>query len=524
MHIRARLMSLGVTLSLLCALAAVEARGEHAGTVFVDANANGARDVHEAPAEGVAVTNGRAVVVTDDQGHYAMPPGPDGLVYLTRPTGFTCEEWYREGGGDFALVPTAHRDAFFFVHMSDGHVWDTPQRVIWFLELEPPWWLPRSVFGWFALRFIEDFLPEAGAAQAARSLRAGLAPHYDGPIEELWDSEILPAYMNEVLRPGSELGDGERQVREAFAEISALGPTFLVNTGDIVMDSTAVPSVDSARWMRLYREASERGDYPVYNTIGNHGLGHIYREDADPSAPDYGPGFFRQQFGPSYYSFDLGGFHFVALDTHQPPSNGGDAWTLNRMRPEVAAWLEADLARHADRVRVVVNHEPFRADPSWPYDESFEEENLVADEVLARHGVEYALTGHAHLNGLGRQRGTMHIHTGALSGLFWLLPTDLFPRGYRLIYARDGRLYTAWKDLGIPVLGLAEPGAPDGHVVAVAADRAGPFRSVRLELDGEPVPHERWGDYFLHARVAPAAVPRLVLIAVSEGGESLRFP
>ena len=144
--------------------------------------------------------------------------------------------------------------------------------------------------------------------------------------------------------------------------------------------------------------------------------------------------------------------------------------------------------------------------------------------VLARHGVEYALTGHAHLNGLGLQRGTTHIQTGALSGLFWLLPTDLFPRGYRLVYARDGRLHTAWKDLGKPVLGLAEPRAAGGHVVAVAADRAGPFRSVRLELDGQPVAHERWGDYFLHARVDAAAAPRLVVIGIRENGESLRSP
>ena len=41
-------------------------------------------------------------------------------------------------------------------------------------------------------------------------------------------------------------------------------------------------------------------------------------------------------------------------------------------------------------------------------------------------------------------------------------------------------------------------------MVAVAADIAGPFPGVLLTLDDVSVPTERWGRYFLRARVDPA--------------------
>jgi len=39
------------------------------------------------------------------------------------------------------------------------------------------------------------------------------------------------------------------------------------------------------------------------------------------------------------------------------------------MEPDVRSWLEADLEASRGRVFVVLNHEPFHVDPSWPIDE-----------------------------------------------------------------------------------------------------------------------------------------------------------
>src|SRR5262245_66390465 len=68
---------------------------------------------------------------------------------------------------------------------------------------------------------------------------------------------------------------------------------------------------------------------------------------------------FRDVFGPTYYSFDHRGVHFVALDN------------VSRARPEVGAeqraWLARDLARFAKAAPIVVfTHRPlFDLRPAW---------------------------------------------------------------------------------------------------------------------------------------------------------------
>ncbi len=108
----------------------------------------------------------------------------------------------------------------------------------------------------------------------------------------------------------------------------------------------------------------------------------------------------------------------------------------------------------------------------------------------------------------------------------------------------DGQLYAAWKQIGEPLLGfiqpqgeeaihpasaaLVDPEALEGpfDLVAVAADAEGPLEAVGLELDGRPVPLERWGDYFVHARIDPASLQgkpgTLTLSGMRESGETLR--
>ena len=57
----------------------------------------------------------------------------------------------------------------------------------------------------------------------------------------------------------------------------------------------------------------------------------------------------------------------------------------------------------------------------------------------------------------------------------------------------------------------------------MAADAAGPFKRVRLELDGAEIAFDRWGDYFLRASVTPAQTgSTLRLIAERSTGEPLR--
>lgn len=493
---------------------------ELTGTVFVDADADGVRDADEPGLAAIAVSNGREVVETDSQGGYALPPGPDGRVFLTRPDGYECAGWVHEDGGDFALIPAARADEFFFIHLSDVHAYRHSSQVWEDYGVAPPY-VPTAVAAWFAVRGFEERLVPQWTDAVLPYLRAALAAN--GAATDSWDLMVPAGYFEELFRPGSELGRGQDAMRAAFAEVHALQPEFLINTGDIVFDSNRVPPEVAADWMALYRSAAERPGRPVYSSIGNHELGRIEHEDVSPDDPGYGPGFFRQHFGTSVYSFERGNFHFVALDTHSPgQGEGHDAWRRNRMRPEVKQWLDADLARSAGRTLVVFNHEPFFEDPDWHEYEEFRELELADDEgLLARHGVAYTLTGHVHFPGSSRDGSTTHISTGALSGAHWLLPASVHPRGYRLVYAREGRLYSAWKQTGRPVLEFVD--SEPGTVVAVAADERGPFAQVQLLLDGKPLPSERWGAYFVRASVEPGREKKgsLRLEAIRSSGEKM---
>jgi hypothetical protein len=376
-------------------------------------------------------------------------------------------------------------------------------------------------------------------------LREALSPYRDA--SDLGDTAVYLAYREEFLREGSEIGDVRGKIERALAEISALSPSFVLATGDLVFDANSAPDEAVERRVALYRSATAAMGLPLYSTIGNHELYAVRRDDPPQHDPRYGIGLFETTFGPSYYSFDRGAFHFVALDTHRPDPGEGDPpqWAWNQMREEVKQWLRRDLEAHGDRVKVVLNHEPFFEDPSWPLEALELAAYVVPDEgILQEHGVAYSLNGHVHFNGIERGEPTTHISAGPLFGFGWYLPPTLFPRGYRLYYAREGQLYGAWKLLGEPLLGFIQPqGEPAIHsasatlvdpqalaepfdLVAVAADATGPLQAVSLELDGRPVRLERWGNYFVHARIDPAPLrgktAALTLSGRRKTGETLR--
>jgi 3',5'-cyclic AMP phosphodiesterase CpdA len=533
-----------VALLLLLRLA-TPASADVSGIVFVDVNENGVRDAGEPPRAGVAVSNGLDVVTTDAEGHYSLAEGPRGFVFVTRPAGFECQEWYRSDGGDFALTPHPLEDEFFFVHMSDLHVFDRPSEIIEEWELDGPWWTSPILVAWFTLRRADRVLVPRFSLDPVADLRKALSPYRD--VSDLSDTAIYLAYHHEFKRQGSELGNIRRKIEESLKEIAVLRPSFVLATGDLVLDAKRARRDVLKRRIGLYQSATASMGVRVYNTIGNHELCGIRREGASERESDYGLGFFEATFGPTYYSFDHGAFHFVALDTHRPDPSEDDPqrWALNHMPDYVKRWLRRDLEAHGDRVKVVLNHEPFFSDPSWPVDVGKQAEYVVSDQgIFEEYAVEYSLSGHVHFNGFQRGEYTTHISTGSLCGYGWYLPSDLYPRGYRMYYARNGQLYGAWKVVGEPLLGFVQPPGDEAihpasatptdpealagpvDLIAVAADAGGPFAAVSLELDGRPVHLERWGDYFVHARVDPAPLQgktaTLTLSGTRENRETLR--
>ena len=513
------------------------ARADLEGRVFLDANGNGVEDPGELPLSGVAVTNGRDVVVSKADGRYRLPERAAGFTAITRPADLACETWYRRGGGDFALVPaTSTSSDFFFVHMSDAHVYPDIADFGEFSSQPTPWWMPSWIGAWLLLRFLDGGSPDLTYDEIVDEFRTAVAPYRD--VADATGPSVFLAYQAEVGTPGSPLGQVEAAIRAAFDEVAALRPEFVIHTGDLVLEGNNATPEAMERWFPFYLDVSRSTGLPFYETIGNNELAGTARDDFPSDDPRHGKHYFRTFLGPTHYSFDRGRFHFAATDTHRPAPKDDDPdwWDFIAMEPDVRDWLDADLGAHASRTLVVLNHEPFHIDPSWGFDEPY----MSDDEGLfAKHGVAYALAGHTHLNGFEERDGTTHITTGALSGFRWTLPPSLSRRGYRLFYAKGDRLYSAWKDTGQPLLGFVDPkGDPAIHpasngaarpaevrapfeVVAVAAAARGPFAAVSLQRGGTEIPLERWGDYFVHARVEAGEGP-LVLTATAASGETHR--
>ncbi|MGH0035178.1 MAG: metallophosphoesterase [Myxococcota bacterium] len=525
------------------------------GVVFEDLDGDGARGEDEPGVPGVVVHRGFEVAVSDAEGRYVLAGASeargssnDGLVHLTRPDGWDCAVWYRpvEGGSlDFALVrrTAAAEDGFTFVHLSDAHVFDRASDFIDFSSGPRQWWMPEILRSAYFLYFTRKLAEPAFTDDFAAGLRTHLAEHLgQAAVDARFDVQLPGALLDELARSGSALSRVEEPIRAAFDELRALAPAFAIHTGDLILEANNGSAEAVERWMRFYRELTADLGFPVYDTIGNNEIAGIEHDGFDPGDRRYGKGLYRQIFGPSHYSFDRGRFHFVALDTHSQRRYLDDprAWIFQMPERGFWSWLDRDLERHPGRVPVLVNHEPFVYDPAWPFDE--EDFDPIDDKGrLARHEIPVVIAGHIHRNGLVRRDGTTHITTGALSGFRWVLPPDLYHRGYRLFHARGERLYSAWKRLDHPVVAFIDPpGNPAQHpaqagghatagdgtrVVAVAADARGPFPGVRILLDGKPLSLERWGRYFVSAAVPAertAGPGELVVEAISLDGRLIQ--
>jgi 3',5'-cyclic AMP phosphodiesterase CpdA len=175
---------------------------------------------------------------------------------------------------------------------------------------------------------------------------------------------------------------------------------------------------------------------PVWVVPGNHENFGIERDQSGVSEdhPLYGKAMYRRYLGPTYYSFDYGGVHFVALDTVDIE----DRWYYAHVDATQLSWLEEDLSTvPAETAVVTFSHIPLFSAVihGWNYypdggslieiDGSEQYRHMVSNyaDVLERFdGRNYplALGGHGHAREeirLGDRRFATRFHqTSAVVG------------------------------------------------------------------------------------------------------------
>lgn len=249
-----------------------------------------------------------------------------------------------------------------------------------------------------------------------------------------------------------------RRMREM---VDSVGPAFVLITGDLVRDALRVSETEARGYYDLF--ARERAAFrtPVYTSPGNHEIFGIEQHlSRVPSThPLFAKAMYRSYFGPDYYSFNVGGVHFISLNTEDIH----ESWYFGHVDSLQLRWLERDLATVPQGMPVVTfNHIPFytTADQLNGYDDGPPAPTLIklgartvfrhhvsnADSVLAvlarrRHVL--ALGGHVHIaERIDYEREgqvTRFENSAATVG-----PTPsggrVFPSGFTVYEVRDGAI------------------------------------------------------------------------------------
>ncbi|MBZ5629546.1 MAG: metallophosphoesterase [Acidobacteriia bacterium] len=221
---------------------------------------------------------------------------------------------------------------------------------------------------------------------------------------------------------------GTKAFERAVEMVNALPqqPDLVLFTGDLTHDSED-KDVHSKR-MRNFREIAGRLKTKKLMCVpGEHDAGLD------------GGALFRDNFGPTHYSFDHRGVHFIALDN------------VSRAKPEVGteqiAWLKSDLARFSKSTPIVLfTHRPlFDLKPEWEW---FTSDGDDVMNTLAGYENVTVLYGHIHTDH-DHQEG--HVRHLAARSLIFAFPEPTAPVKKPYPFDKD----QPFKHLGIRVVSAA---------------------------------------------------------------------
>lgn len=371
------------------------------GAVFDDRDQDSTKDRNERGIAGVTVSNGHEVVTTDREGRYALPVRENMTVFVTQPAGWQVPV-------DENMVAQFH-----YNHLPAG----SPD--LKYGGLKPTGELPKAV----------NFPMTASKATKKKRQSCPIAS----------DTQTYDMQQMAWARDGA-VHDLMQRTDYGGCGILMLGD----NVGD---DLSLYPELQS-----IYAEANG----PIRAVVGNHDM------DYDAPTPDHANDTFREHYGPSYYSYDVGEAHIVALDSIEYPLEEGSRKYREEISQEQLDWLTADLAQVPRNKKIILaTHAPI-----------VDHRDVVVDnapelyEVLDGYDVT-TIGGHTH---------TLEHHRVGDRRAEWTdagvpsLPAD------QLI---AGAVSGGWYGGGLNEDGLPYAFGPDGHQPGV----------LTLELDGNDMQH-----------------------------------
>ncbi len=317
------------------------------GTVYIDANGNDRRETTEVGISGVSVSNGCTVVVTDAEGNYQLPVHATQILFISKPAAYAFK------------VDANNIPRFFYKHYPQG----TPAilsgtSVDWaWPVVEPTGPLPPTIdFGLLPLTNPSaDFEAHGFADPQAR---------FDVSQDMIREDLINPLVGNPY------------------------GVDFGLTVGDVVFDNLEI--------YERHKVMMGLMGIPQWYLPGNH--------DINFNSPDavFANETYKRHFGPTYYSFNHGNVHFVALNNVEYAGLDklfGDERYRGYITDNQLTWLEQDLAQvPVDKLIVIATHIPLVAEAgdgrSEPATAAGTENFARLLQILSPFNTIYGLAGH----------------------------------------------------------------------------------------------------------------------------------
>jgi 3',5'-cyclic-AMP phosphodiesterase len=247
--------------------------------------------------------------------------------------------------------------------------------------------------------------------------------------------------------------DGVHGTDLAMRRARTIPADFAIQGGDHVFDALGVSKARATQLFDLYGKTEQDLGLKVHHTLGNHDVFGIYpASGVGPADPSYGKKMFAERFGPTYYSFDHKGHHFIVLDSIGITP---DHHYEGRIDDDQLAWLAKDLASQPVGTPILVATHmplvtavPYYTDPSPKFPPQMVTGGPSAIKLFEGHNVLAVLQGHTHVNEQVLWRGIPYITSGAVCGNWWHGTRLGTPEGFTVVTLSNGKLSTRYETTG----------------------------------------------------------------------------
>jgi Icc protein len=285
------------------------------------------------------------------------------------------------------------------------------------------------------------FLSLLGASTAVTALPAFAAPT---PTPEgftflfLTDTHLQPE-LNGVI--GTDM---------AMKHARTIPADFAIQGGDHIFDAMGYPKATVLQNFDLYDKTEQDLGLKVHHAIGNHDcVGILKGAGIPPTDPLYGKKLFVDRFGPTWYSFDHKGVHFLVLDSIGIKDSGGYE---GRIDVDQFDWIAQDLAATPTGTPIIViTHIPL-VTAIKDYLPCWQEISFISGpetiELFEGHNVLAVLQGHTHINEQILWHGIPYITSGAVCGNWWNGTRLGTPEGFTVVSVAKGKVTTRYETYG----------------------------------------------------------------------------